>query len=103
MNKNNGAFKALKNSERDAERWLEKVGKEGRWCIDDEYDDGDGDGNDDDEDEDDVMMIMILGFHACIHTDDKHTSMDYKTRQKRKTFALMEEIAENINIHPLGE
>jgi hypothetical protein len=35
--------------------------------------------------------------------DDKHTSMDYKTRQKRKTFALMEEIAENINIHPLGE
>jgi uncharacterized membrane protein YgcG len=41
MNKNNGAFKALKNSERDAERWLEKVGKEGRWCVDDN-DDVDG-------------------------------------------------------------
>jgi hypothetical protein len=48
MNKNNGAFKALKNSERDAERWLEKVGKEGRWCIDDN----------DDGDDDDMMMLM---------------------------------------------
>eukprot|EP01034_Spumella_vulgaris_P039135 gene39135-48336_t len=36
-----------------------------------------------------------------IGKEEKHTREGYKTKQKRQAFALMEEIAANINIHQL--
>lgn len=53
-----------------------------------------------------IILLLSLYFHfsylSCIgKEDERHTRQGYKTKQKRQAFALMEEIAANINIHQL--
>jgi transcription initiation factor TFIIIB Brf1 subunit/transcription initiation factor TFIIB len=42
----------------------------------------------------------LLSFlFSKIDKEEKHTRQGYKTKQKRKAFALLEEIGGNLNIH----